>query len=87
MQDLESHQLAAVLSSIIASEFNQRPNIYVGYSCSDETLQAVEDMEPDREWLYNLQIQAGITSNLGVDIRLSGKLDPSACIALILTLC
>ena len=73
MQDLKSQELAAVLSSIIASEFNHRPNMFVGYGCSDATLEAIEAMEPDREWLYNLQVRAGIDAPLGVDIRLSGK--------------
>ena len=74
MQDLKSQELAAVLSSIIASEFNHRPNMFVGYGCSDATLEAIEAMEPDREWLYNLQVRAGIDAPLGVDIRLSGRI-------------
>lgn len=62
------------MSSIIASEFNHRPNMFVGYGCSNATLEAIEAMEPDREWLYNLQVRAGIDAPLGVDIRLSGKI-------------
>ena len=73
VQDLKAHELAAVLSSIIASEFNHRPSMHVGYGCSNATLEAIEAMEPDREWLYNLQIKAGVDAPLGVDIRLSGE--------------
>ena len=73
VQGLKAGQLAAVMSSLVASESSQRANIYVGYSCSNAVLEAIETMEPTREWLYRLQLNAGITAGLGVDIRLAGK--------------
>lgn len=74
LQTLTASQLAAVMSSIVASEFNHRPNMYVSYGCSNETLEVIESMESSREWLYGLQFEAGITAGLGVDVRLAGEL-------------
>lgn len=64
------------MSSIVASEFGMRPNISVSYGCSEVALAAIEAMEPSREWLYDMQVEAGIESNLGVDVRLAGEIVP-----------
>jgi hypothetical protein len=65
-----------VLSSIISGETPPRPSTSASYSSSSTVLQVFEAMEPEREWLYRLQMDAEMDITLGIDLRLAGILLP-----------
>lgn len=73
VQDLSPQELAAVVCSMIAAELPTRPTISVQYGCSATVLEAIEAMEAEREKLYYLQTEAGISASLVVDLRLAGE--------------
>ena len=74
VQNLSPQELAAVVCSMIAAELPTRTTISVQYGCSSTVLEAIEAMEGDRERLYYLQMDAGISASLVVDLRLAGEL-------------
>lgn len=56
----------------MAGENNLRSNFSVKYDCSNDVLNVIDKLEPNRENLYYLQNRYGVDANLDVDLRLSG---------------
>lgn len=78
MQSLTSPQLAGVLGAILTSENISKPQVWVAYEPTEQVVDAVQALEPERERVYKVQVQHGVQAPLAIDLRLAGVL-PCSC--------
>lgn len=71
-QTLRAPQLAGVACALIAPEAVSKPHISAAYEPSAAVVAAVQELEPARSALFDLQADAGVHVPLGVDLRLAG---------------